>query len=156
MLECPSSRCECCSSCCSSVLRLLGRICLAAIFILSGIGKILNPADTAAYMAAKGMSMIPFFLYSAAAVEILGGLSLLLGYKARWGSLLLLLFLIPTTLIFHNFWSVPPEASKMEMINFLKNLAIFGGLLYTLSIGPGKISLESCRMMPNENNKYTN
>ncbi len=146
MIENSSSRCECCGSWGCSMLMLLGRICLSIIFILAGMGKISGPEETAAYMIAKGMSMTHFFLYAAAAVEIIGGLSLLLGFKTRWGSLLLLLFLIPTTFIFHNFWNVGPEASKIEMIGFLKNLAIFGGLLYTLSVGPGKISLDRfCR-----------
>ncbi len=142
MLENSTSRCNCCGSCCSSVFMLFGRICLATIFILSGIGKFLHPIETMAYMTAKGMTMPHFFLYAAALVEIIGGLSLLLGLKTRWGSLLLLLFLIPTTLIFHNFWAVSPEAAQGEIINFLKNLAIFGGLLYTFSVGPGKISLD--------------
>lgn len=127
---------------CSSFLMLLGRLALATIFILAGVGKFMNTEATAAYMTSKGITMVPFFLYAAAVIEILGGLSLILGLKTRWGAIILLLFLIPTTLIFHNFWNVGPLAMEVEMINFLKNLAIFGGLLYVLANGPGAFSLD--------------
>ncbi len=127
---------------CSSFLMLLGRICIAVIFILSGIGKFLDPVNTAAYMTSKGIPTAQLFLYAAAIVELLGGFSLFLGFKTRLGSLILLLFLIPTTYIFHNFWAQDPAGAKVEMINFLKNLAIFGGLLYTLAVGPGKLSID--------------
>lgn len=142
MFECSSSRCQTCGSCCTSLLLMLGRICLAIIFLLAGIGKFLNPTETIAYMTAKGMSMPHLFLYAAAIVEIIGATSLIFGFKTRIGALVLLLFLIPTSVIFHNFWEVSAEASKGEMINFLKNLAIFGGLLYTVAIGPGKFSFD--------------
>jgi len=131
-------------NCCNASLLFLGRLCLSAIFILAGINKFMDPSGTAAYMAAKGMSMIPFFLYSAAVIEIAGGLSLLIGFKARWGALLLILFLIPTTLIFSSFWNEPAETYNLQMIEFLKNLGIIGGLLYVLATGAGKWSFDHC------------
>ena len=128
--------------CCSSLI-FLGRLLISAIFILSGIGKFMEPEATEAYMAAKGMSMVPFFLYAAAIVEILGGLSILIGFKARWGGLLLFLYLIPVTLIFHSFWTeTTPDAQKLQMIMFMKNLTILGALLYVMGAGAGKWSID--------------
>jgi putative oxidoreductase len=123
-------------------LMLIGRIAISVIFILAGAGKFMDPSGTAAYMASKGMSMIPFFLYAAATLEILGGLSLFLGWKARWGGALLALFLIPVTLIFHSFWTVDASEKMLQQLFFLKNLAIFGGLLYAVANGPGRISID--------------
>jgi len=127
--------------CCSFTL-LLGRFFLGLIFLLAGIGKFMDYDGTAKYMEAMGMTMVPFFLYGAAIIECLGGLSLILGFKTRIGAALLLLFLIPTTLIFHSFWNFDGVERAMQMINFLKNLAIFGGLLYVLCIGAGRYSFD--------------
>jgi putative oxidoreductase len=134
------------STLCSLTL-LLGRLCVSTLFILAGVGKLLDYEGTYQYMHSMGMLVIPFFLIGAAAVEIFGGLSLLLGFKTRIGATALLLFLIPVTVIFHNFWMVEDLAARqMQLVEFLKNLAIFGGLLYILSAGPGKISLDAgCR-----------
>jgi len=101
----------------------------------------------AAYMAAKQLPMIPLLLYASALVEIVGGLSLLLGYKTRWGAILLALYLIPVTYLFHDFWNVAEaEAMKEQMIHFFSNLAIFGGLLYVICCGAGGCSCDSkCR-----------
>lgn len=127
---------------------LLGRICLSAIFISAGIGKFMSYEETAAYMASAGMTQIPMFLYAAAIVEILGGLAILLGWKARWGALLLLLFLIPVSLLFHNFWALAPELAKLQMILFMKNVAIAGGLLYVAATGAGCFSIDHCCKSP--------
>jgi putative oxidoreductase len=108
-------------------LTLLGRILLSLIFILSGLG-----------MAAKGMVAVPFFLTMAILFEIGGGLSILLGFKARLGAWALAFYLIPVSLIFHNFWAFTGADQRMQMINFLKNLAIMGGLLLVALRGAGK------------------
>lgn len=130
---------------------LLGRFCISVIFILAGIGKFLDYDGTAAYMASKGMTMIPFFLLAAATVELIGGLSVLLGWKARWGATILLLFLIPTTVIFHDFWHLAnPVERQLMMILFLKNLAIFGGLLYVICCGPGSWAVDRCSKCENK------
>lgn len=125
-----------------SFLLLLGRICLSILFLLSGIGKFMDPEATSLYMASKGMPMIPFFLYSAALLEVLGGAFLLFGLKTRLSAGVLALFLIPVTLIFHDFWDSPSTEVAEQMANFLKNLAIIGGLLYTVGCGAGKYSID--------------
>lgn len=128
---------------CCSVSLFLGRLFISLIFILAGIGKLLNYDQTAQYMASKGMTMIPLFLIAAAVIELLGGLSLLLGFKTRVGATLLLLFLIPVTIIFHDFWNLQGAEQHAMLIEFMKNLAIFGGLFYVLSVGPGRWSLDA-------------
>lgn len=123
---------------------LLGRVLLSIGFILAGIEKFMDYDGTAAYMASKGMTMIPLFLYAAAIVELLGGLSLLIGYKIRYSAAILILFLIPVTLIFHNFWALEGADRQEQMYNFLKNLGIMGGLFYVLCAGAGKFGFDCC------------
>ncbi len=137
-----SSSCGNWASICKSLLKFFGRIAIAVIFLLAGISKFLNPEATSLYMASKGMTIFPFFMYSAATVEIIGGLSLLFGFKTRCGALLLALFLIPATMIFHDFWNVGPGEEALQKVLFLKNLAIFGGLLFVVSAGAGGISID--------------
>lgn len=121
---------------------LVGRGLLSVIFLLSGLGKIADWSGTAGYMAAKHMPAVPFFLAAAIVVELAAGLSVLAGYKARLGALVLFAYLIPVTLIFHNFWAFEGMEQKMQMINFLKNAAIMGGLLMVAANGAGPISVD--------------
>ncbi|NEP13385.1 MAG: DoxX family protein [Symploca sp. SIO1A3] len=118
---------------------LAARICLSIIFLRSGITKIMDFSGTQQFMNANGIPMALTGLLLAAAIifELVGGLSVLLGYKTRWGAILLILFLVPTTLIFHN--PVDPK----EMIAFLKNLGLIGGLLMVNYAGAGSISLDA-------------
>ena len=121
---------------------LAGRLFLALIFIMSGIGKIGNFDGTAVYMGSHGMPMVSVLLVGAIIFELAGGLSLLVGYKTKYAVLMLLIFLIPTTLIFHPFWVVPEDMVKMQTIAFLKNVAIMGRLLTVLAHGPGSLSMD--------------
>jgi putative oxidoreductase len=114
---------------------LLARILLSTIFIKSGIDKTLDPISTQQYMAAKGLPFPSLLLVATIFVLFVGGLSILLGYQARWGALLLIGFLIPATLIFHtNF----PD----EEIAFFKNLGLMGGLFMIVAYGSGSYSLD--------------
>ncbi len=123
-------------------LSLAARVLLSALFLMSGINKILNPAGTQQYMASYGMPLTGLFLMGAIALELAGGLSVLLGYKARWGAIALIIFLIPATLIFHtNF------ADQMQTIQFMKNLAILGGLLMIIQSGSGDIAIKRDRAL---------
>lgn len=122
---------------------LIGRFLLSFIFIFSGFGKVTGFAGTAAYMASKGMPMVPLFLVGAIIVELAGGLMLLVGYRTRLVAAVIFLFLIPTTLIFHNFWAADPAQYQAQLINFMKNLSIMGGMLYVLAFGAGGYSLDN-------------
>ncbi len=115
---------------------LIARLFLSAIFIKSGISKMLAPAATQAYMASKGLPLTGLLLVATIIMLIIGGLSVLLGYKSKIGACLLIGFLIPATLIFHGSF---PE----EEIAFFKNLGLMGGLLMIVAFGPGKFSLEN-------------
>ncbi|MGB3692705.1 MAG: DoxX family protein [Spirulinaceae cyanobacterium] len=116
---------------------LAGRIFLAIIFLNSGIGKILGFAETQQMMANKGLPLAGLLLAFTIIFQLVGGLSLVLGYKVRIGAILLIIFLIPATLVFHN------PAVPGEINNFLKNLALIGGLLMTIYAGAGALSLDS-------------
>ena len=78
----------------------------------------------------------------AIAVEFLGGLALLIGFKARWAALAIFLFLIPTTLIFHSASGLSGQEAQGQMIHMMKNLAIMGGMLMVFAVGPGKYSID--------------
>jgi uncharacterized membrane protein YphA (DoxX/SURF4 family) len=125
------------------LLTFAARLGIAALFIGASASKFMFFDETSQYMASKGLTMVPLLLVGAAAVEFIGGLSLVLGYKTRLGATLLLLFLIPASIIFHDFWNIGGNEGQLQQIMFLKNLAIFGGLLYVLSYGPGLIAIDS-------------
>ena len=116
---------------------LVARILLSAIFIKSAIDKIMDPAGTQAYMQQHGMPLAGILLIPTILVLLMGGLSVLLGYKARLGALLLVGFLIPASLIFHTDFS-----QKIQVIQFMKNLGLMGGLLMVFAYGPGHLSLD--------------
>lgn len=124
------------------VASLLGRMLMALIFVLSGWGKIASFDSTAGYMASKGLPMPEVLLVLTIIVELVGGLMIVFGWKARWAALAIFLFLIPTTLIFHNFWAVGPEELRDQMNTFMKNIAIMGGMLYIMAFGPGPLSID--------------
>lgn len=110
---------------------------LAVIFINSGIGKISNFAGTQQQIASAGLPLAALVTVFTIAFQLLGGAALIAGYKAKIGSILLLLFLVPATLVFHN-----PLVDPTQMTQFLKNLAIIGGLLMVTAYGSGPVSLE--------------
>ena len=120
------------------MLPLFGRILFALIFLISGIQKIVAFGAHVAYMRAYSMPWAPLFLVGAIAVEIGGGLLLVLGFRTRWAAVLLFLFLIPATLLFHTDFGEPQQGTS-----FLKNLAIMGGLLFVAHAGPGPVSLDA-------------
>lgn len=127
----------------ASILMFFGRIGIALIFLLAGAHKLMNFDIYHKMLADKGFQYIPIVIFIAAFIEILGSLSVILGWKTRWGAILLFLFLIPTTLIFHNFWDyVEPAARDLQMVMFFKNLAILGGLLYIIAFSAGGISID--------------
>ena len=118
---------------------LLGRIMLAYIFVQSGIEKISGPAGTMQYMASAGLphSLVPELFVLSVVVELLGGLMLVFGWHAELAALIMFLWMIPVTMIFH--------VSTGQTIEWEKNLAIMGGLLMVAVLGPGGFSLGGVR-----------
>jgi putative oxidoreductase len=107
----------------------VGRVLLSMIFILSGAGKLMQFAGTANMMAGKGIPLAKLALIISLLIEVGGGLALLTGFKVRVVAPIMALWLVPVTLVFHNFWAYQGQEAMNQQINFLKNLAIMGGLL---------------------------
>ena len=126
----------------NGILTLAGRILLAAIFILSGFGKITGFDGTVGYIASKGLPLPQLGAIAAIVVEFGGGLALLAGFKARWAAAAMAVFSVAAGVIFHNFWALPAEQVMIQQIMFMKNLAMAGGLLFVVAYGPGPLSID--------------
>lgn len=127
---------------------LLGRSLLALIFIFAGFHKLTGFEGTAGYMASHGLPLPQVLLVATIVIELIGGLMILLGWQARLAAAAIFLFLIPTTLVFHAFWSVNPADAMLlqnQMNHFMKNVAIMGGMLYVAAYGSGPYSLQKSR-----------
>jgi len=123
---------------------LLGRLMIAAIFLASAIGnKILQFKATADYMQQEGVPLPTLALVGAIGLLLLGGLSLILGAWTRIGAFFLLVFIAAATYYFHDFWKfADPTQRQLQTIQFMKNLAIGGGLLMLAAYGPGPWSVD--------------
>jgi putative oxidoreductase len=119
-------------------LNLAARLLMAQIFIISGIGKITGYAATQAYMAKMGVpgALLPLVIVT----EVGGGLALLFGFQAKWVALALAGFCILSALLFHL-----KLDDQMQLINFMKNLAMAGGLLMVVRHGAGAPSIDRRR-----------
>jgi putative oxidoreductase len=119
-----------------------GRVLLALIFVISGYGKLVGFDGTVGYIASKGLPLPQLAAAAAIAIELVGGVLLVIGWQTRWAATAIFLFLIPTTLIFHPFWAVA-AGKQIEMIQFMKNLCIMGGMLYVMAFGAGPLSVDN-------------
>ena len=128
------------------VLNVIGRIMLAMIFLMSALGnKIPNFGNVAEYMASEGVPAASLMLVGAIVFLIAGGVSIVLGFKARIGASLLIVFLALATYFFHDFWTFAPDSKEfeMQMIQFMKNLALTGAMVILVANGSGKGSLDN-------------
>lgn len=110
---------------------VLGRFLLAFIFMASGFSKIVHFADTAALLGEHGIPLSKVAVVLTVLIEMGGSLLLITGFYVRYAALIMALFLVPVTLMFHRFWVMPNPEHDIQMLNFLKNVSIFGGLLVT-------------------------
>ena len=126
-------------------ITVLGRVMLATIFLMSAVGnKIPNFNDVAGYMASEGVPAPKVMLSGAIVFLLAGSLSLIVGFKARIGATLLLIFLLLATYFFHDFWTVEDAMQKQnEMIQFMKNMALMGAMLMIMANGAGPMSIDS-------------
>lgn len=120
----------------------VGRLLLALIFIVSGYNKIMGWPGVVGAVEAKGMPIPMLFGAGAILLELGGGVLVAIGYKARIGAAALILFTIMTLIFFHNFWAFEGADYQVQMINFMKNLAITGGLFLVLAYGAGPMSVD--------------
>ena len=119
----------------------LGRLLFVTIFVLSSFGDF--SSGTIAYAAHHGVPLANVLVPLAGVMAFVGGLSVLLGVRARIGALLLVLFLVPVTLIMHRYWGIAdPATAKLQQVMFLKNLSMLGGALLIMYFGAGPFSLE--------------
>ena len=123
-------------------LLLLGRLAIGVIFVESGFGKLMNLDGFATGLSERGLPVPMVLAIIGAAIEFLGGLAVVVGFKARYGALLLVAFTIAATLIAHRYWDVEEAGRRMQEIQFFKNLAIAGGFLFLFVSGSGRFSLD--------------
>ncbi|MQA37548.1 DoxX family protein [Rugamonas aquatica] len=124
----------------TSIIPAIGRVLMAAIFVMSGIGKLLAPAATIGYIASSGLPFATAGLAVAIAVELGGGLLLALGIQTRLVAAGLAAFSIVTALAFHH-----AIGDQNQMIHLLKNIAMAGGLLQVVAFGAGAYSFDNRR-----------
>jgi putative oxidoreductase len=123
-------------------LPLIGRILFSYIFIMSGFHHFSEAS--AQYAAKQGVPMPSLLVPISGLLAIVGGLSVLLGFKARIGALLLIIFLVPVTLMMHNYWAVDdPMMKQMQHAMFNKNLSMLGSAILICYFGAGPLSLDS-------------
>ena len=123
---------------------LLGRFLFTIIFILSGPRHFLSA--TIGYAASHGVPLASVAVPISGALAIAGGLSILLGFRARLGAWLIVLFLVGVTPMMHNFWAVSdPIMHQMQFVMFMKNMSMLGGALIISQMGSGPWSLDSRR-----------
>jgi len=142
----------------SRLMYALGRILLPAVFIVAGWNKLLDIKGVIAQLEPKnlpipfetqqyiGMPKLEALAYLGAAVELFGGVMILIGWKARWAALALFIFSGLTIYYFHDFWTMDGADRLLNQTMALKNLSIMGGLLMVAAVGSGPVALERPRL----------
>lgn len=125
------------------MLTLLGRLLMASIFIISGVGKVANPEVTLGYIASAGLPVPQAALLIAILIEVGGGVALIVGYRTRIVASVLALFCVVTAVSFHAAFD-----DQNQFIHFLKNLTMAGGFLQIVAFGPGSLSVDARRQGP--------
>lgn len=122
----------------ASAVPAIGRVLLAAIFVFSGLGKALAPAGTIGYIESVGLPFATLGLIAAVAIELGGGVMLALGIRTRLVAAVLAGFSVVTALVFHN-----ALGDQNQLIHFMKNIAMAGGLLQVVAFGAGAYSVDA-------------
>lgn len=124
------------------VASLIGRFLVVALFLFAGYNKFMGLDGTAKFIASKGLPQPQLLAMAAAAVEVLAAVLVIVGFKARYAALLLALFTVVVTPIFHDYWNLADPQRYPQYLNFWKNMAMLGGLLLIVAHGPGGLSLD--------------
>ena len=131
---------------------LLGRILFSLIFLMTARGHFSK--ESIGYASSQGVPATYFLVPFSGILAIVGAICIIIGYKAKFGAWLLVLFLIPVTFMMHNFWTVTdPMMKQMQMAMFMKNLSILGGALLITYFGSGPLSLETKKIGRNQNHR---
>jgi len=126
---------------------LIGRLTLAALFLPAGFSKITGFSGTVGYIEAMGLPFATMAALVAILVEVLGGAALIAGLFTRASAIVLAVFTVVATVIFHAYWAVPAEQTFMQQLLFYKNIAVVGGLLILAAHGAGQWSLDQKRRL---------
>lgn len=129
------------------ILTVAARVMLSLVFLMSAVGnKIPNFSNVANYMGSEGVPAPQVLLAGAIVFLIAGSISVIIGFKARFGGALLLVFLLLATYFFHDFWTFEDAAERQQqMIQFMKNLALMGAMLFIVANGAGPCSMDTKR-----------
>ena len=134
----------------TDTIQLLARILISIVFIVFGFlqftniaGYTVNPSVVKFSGMTAGVLAPVVIAYLVATIDLFGGLFILIGYKVRWASIVLFIFVILTLFVAHNFWVMEGASRTANQVNFYKNLAIMGGLLLLYAHGPGRYSLDN-------------
>ena len=125
-----------------SILNLLGRIAIAALFLPAGLNKLMGMEGVTSYFASLGLPVVAVLVWIVIAIEVLGGVALILGYKTRLVAIGLAIFTVLASIVGHAFWAAPVDAAFIAQLLFFKNMAVTGGLLVLASSGAGSISID--------------
>jgi putative oxidoreductase len=125
------------------VVLLLGRLALGAIFVKSGIQKLMALSAFAASLAGRGIPQSSMWAFIGATVECIGGILIVTGLKTRYAALLMILFVIVATGISHRYWEYAEAARRAQESQFFKNLSIIGGFLLLWVTGSGRYGLDT-------------
>jgi putative oxidoreductase len=121
---------------------LAGRVLLVALFVFSGAAKLVDLTGTAGHIQAKGLPAPSVLAVAAAAVEIVGGLMIIVGWKTRLAAIVLAAFTAVAATVFHDFWTLSGREQINQMLHAFKNVSMIGGLLILYAAGPGPLSIE--------------
>ncbi|MGC4034417.1 MAG: DoxX family protein [Chitinophagaceae bacterium] len=118
-----------------------GRFLFSLIFLVAGIGHF--SSQTIAFAGSQGVPFATVLVPLSGVISILGGLSILIGYKTKLGAWLLIVFLVPVTLMLHKFWTIQdPMMKQMDIAMFMKNLGLLGGAFFIAFFGAGPLSID--------------
>ena len=124
------------------LIPLIGRIFFSLIFLQTAFNHF--SGKSISYAASQNVPLASLLVPVSGVIAILGGASIVLGYKARLGAWLIVLFLVPVTLMMHNFWTITdPMMRQTQMAMFMKNISMLGGALLITYFGSGPLSIDA-------------
>ncbi len=124
---------------------LIGRLLIASLFLPAGVTKLIGFDGTVSYFSSLSLPMPSLMAIIVIAIEIVGGIALIVGYKVKWSAIVLALFTLGASLVGHAYWATPADQAFITKLLFYKNIAIAGGLLILGSMGGGRLSIDQVK-----------
>ena len=129
----------------NSILNLLGRIAIAALFLPAGLNKLMGVEGATAYFNSLGLPLVSVLVWAVIAIEVLGGAALIIGFQTRFVAIGLAVFTLLASITGHAFWAAPVDAAFIAQLLFFKNIAVMGGLFVLASNGAGAFSIDGAK-----------